>query len=167
MFNTNGAKALIGVCVITIVFLGLTLALGVGEQVQAEDMAVNGLINNYFERMPDDLYRVTAETLASLIEFNKDGLYIVDIRDAKDYEIQHIEGAINIPFKEIGSKVSTFPKDKLIVVYCYTGQNGGQVVSLLNIAGYKAKSLSGGYNNGWMIAFVQNTASAEVPPSCS
>ena len=42
------------------------------------------------------------------------------------------------------------PKDKKIIVVCYTGQTAGQVVSILRLLGYDACSLKGGMVNGWM-----------------
>ncbi|MGE5605438.1 MAG: rhodanese-like domain-containing protein, partial [Bacteroidota bacterium] len=62
----------------------------------------------------------------------------------------HIPGAYNIPFKQIGQNLELLPKDKTIIVYCYTGQTGGQTAALLNIAGFDARSLNGGMNNGWL-----------------
>ncbi|HBL36498.1 MAG TPA: hypothetical protein DDZ55_06780, partial [Firmicutes bacterium] len=44
------------------------------------------------------------------------------------------------------------PRDKTIIVYCYTGQTGGQTTATLNLAGFKARSLNGGMNNGWLKA---------------
>jgi rhodanese-related sulfurtransferase len=39
---------------------------------------------------------------------------------------------------------SDLPKDKTIVVYCYTGQTAGQTVGILRLLGYDAVSLNGG-----------------------
>jgi rhodanese-related sulfurtransferase len=36
------------------------------------------------------------------------------------------------------------PKDKKIVVYCYTGQTAGQATAALRMMGYDAVSLNGG-----------------------
>lgn len=42
------------------------------------------------------------------------------------------------------------PKDKKIIVVCYTGQTAGQIVGVLKLLGYDACSLMGGMVNGWL-----------------
>lgn len=42
------------------------------------------------------------------------------------------------------------PKDKRIIVVCYTGQTAGQTVGILRLLGYDACSLMGGMVNGWL-----------------
>ncbi len=71
-------------------------------------------------------------------------LYIMDIRKAEDYAEKHIDGAINIPWVEVGDFIDDLPKDEKIIVVCYTGQTAGQTVALLRILGFNACSLKGG-----------------------
>jgi len=83
---------------------------------------------------------------------------IVSIRDAEDYALGHIPGAINIPFKDI-AKIENLEKlnpDKQIVVYCYTGRDASQATAILNILGYDASNLLWGMT-GW-------TTDPEVAP---
>lgn len=148
MFKTNGEKALLAVCLITIVFISLVFITGVGKEAKATDSQVEPAVLKYFERMPDDHYRMSAGELIPLVESGED-IFLLDIRNASDYEKDHIKGAVNIPFADLGAKLDQIPKDKPIVLYCYTGQNGGQAVAVLNLMGYNAKSLSGGWN-GWV-----------------
>jgi len=173
LFKTNGERALLLIGVFTLVFIALAGILGIGANSLADSDEVQAVVEQYFERLPADSNRISGADLKEFIGFNKDALYIVDIREAKDYKTAHIDGAINIPFKEIGKEYQTFPKNKTIVVYCYTGQNGGQVVALLNTAGYKAKSLSGGWG-GWLSVSEETSSgssdssdSNEAPASCS
>lgn len=75
---------------------------------------------------------------------------IVSIRDAEDYALGHIPGAINIPFKEI-AKIENLEKlnpDRQIVIYCYTGRTASQATAILNILGYDARNLLWGIT-GW------------------
>ncbi|OIQ62581.1 putative adenylyltransferase/sulfurtransferase MoeZ [Moorella thermoacetica] len=92
------------------------------------------------------------QNLKKLVDAGDPNIYILDIRDAKDFAAGHIPGAHNIPFKEVGRNLDKLPRDKTIIVYCYTGQTGGQTTAALNIAGFKARSLNGGINNGWLKA---------------
>jgi len=148
MFKTNGEKALLAVCLITIFFVGLALITGVGKEVKASESPVKPAVFWYFERMGDEQYRINASELKPLLESGKD-IFVLDIRNAEDYEKDRIPGAVNIPFQAVGNNLDKIPKDRPVIVYCYTGQNGGQVVALLNISGYYSKSLSSGWG-GWV-----------------
>lgn len=53
--------------------------------------------------------------------FSAGDAFFIDTRHEFEYRLGHIRGAINIPLTEYGAKkdiLDTFPKDKLIVVYC-------------------------------------------------
>jgi rhodanese-related sulfurtransferase len=78
--------------------------------------------------------------------------YIVDIRSAEHYGMGHIPGAVNANAKELfnADSLAALPPDQQVVVYCYSGQTAGQVVSVLNMLGYDAYSLSYGMP-GWAI----------------
>lgn len=47
---------------------------------------------------------------------------VIDVRNAEDYEISHIPGAISIPKAEISNNLEKLSKDKVDVVYCYNQQ---------------------------------------------
>jgi sulfur-carrier protein adenylyltransferase/sulfurtransferase len=71
---------------------------------------------------------------------------VLSVRAASAYEAGHIQGAINIPWKEIGTsaKLADLPTDQQIVVYCYTGHTGGVATTALNAMGYDAVNLKFG-----------------------
>ena len=71
-------------------------------------------------------------------------MYILDIRKPEDYDEKHIDGAINVPWAEVGDYLDDFPKDEKIIVICYTGQTAGQTVAILRLLGFDACSLKGG-----------------------
>ena len=90
-------------------------------------------------------YKVSEDALKEMVDASDDSIYILSVRNAKDFAIGHIAGASNIPFgKEMAASFSTLPKDKTIVVYCYTGQTAGQTTAALRLMGYDAVSLNGG-----------------------
>jgi rhodanese-related sulfurtransferase len=82
----------------------------------------------------------------------KEDLFILDIRKKKDYAESFIEGSIQCEWNEVFEFIEDdiLPKDKKIIVVCYTGQTAGQVVGILKLLGYDACSLMGGMVNGWM-----------------
>lgn len=71
---------------------------------------------------------------------------IVSVRSAAHYAIGHIEGAINIPWREVGdaAQLAKLSKDDDIVVYCYTGHTGGVATTALQALGYKATNMKFG-----------------------
>jgi rhodanese-related sulfurtransferase len=71
---------------------------------------------------------------------------IISVRAEDVYAKGHVPGAINIPWRNIAQVASLkmIPKDKDIVVYCYTGHTGGVATTVLCMLGYKAKNMKFG-----------------------
>ncbi len=118
------------------------------------DAAVQEAITAYYEGLAAvsetkyKNYKVSEDDLKAMVDLKDDSILILSVRSAKDYAIGHIEGATNIPFaKGMANSFGTLPKDKTIVVYCYTGQTAGQVTADLRMMGYDAVSLNGGMGN--------------------
>jgi len=55
------------------------------------------------------------------LENNKD-YFILDIRTTNEYKKAHLEGAVNIPLKELRKRLTEIPKEKYILIYCNTGK---------------------------------------------
>ncbi|WP_246552265.1 rhodanese-like domain-containing protein [Vallitalea pronyensis] len=89
-------------------------------------------------------YKVSEDNLKAMID-NQEDFYLLSIRKADHFAEGHIEGAKNIPWGAgMEKEFASLPKDKPIVVYCYTGQTAGQTVAGLRLLGYDAVSLNGG-----------------------
>lgn len=69
---------------------------------------------------------------------------ILSIRSAEHYAVGHIPGAINIGFSSLVDNLDKLNPDAPVYVYCYTGHSAAQAVSLLNLLGYDAYSLTFG-----------------------
>lgn len=109
---------------------------------------------DYFANMPEDIYKIDQVKFVEKVKAGEE-MVILDIRQADVYAQGHIKGAVNLPWgTDISSNLEKIPKDKTVMVYCYTGQTAGQTVALLNIAGFDAKSVNLGWNLG--IAKVEN-----------
>jgi len=81
---------------------------------------------------------------------NLSNYYIVNYWSETDYNVGHIEGAIQYTPKndlKLAQFLKTLPTNKTIVVYCYTGQTSAHVAVFLRALGYDAKSLLYGTNN--------------------
>lgn len=113
--------------------------------------SINKAVSKYFEDCLEGYNNlITCETLSDIMTKSPEDLFVLDIRKEKDFKDGHIDGAVNIFWYELGECIDVLPKDKTIVVICYTGQSAGQVVSLLKLMNYRAYSLKGGMNNGWL-----------------
>lgn len=73
-------------------------------------------------------------------------IQFVDLRDIKDFQKETIGNAISIPLNEVSTKIYQLPKDKLICVFCDTGDWSIQVVELLQDLGYNSVNLVGGFS---------------------
>lgn len=110
---------------------------------KAMDDYFGGLANIADERFKN--YKVSEDNLKAMVDEKDSGMYLLSIRKADHFAEGHIEGAANIPFgKDMAPALMELPKDKKIVVYCYTGQTAGQVTAALRLMGYDAVSLNGG-----------------------
>ncbi|MDF2523991.1 MAG: rhodanese-related sulfurtransferase [Clostridiales bacterium] len=113
----------------------------------AKSNAVADAANAYFANMPADIYKISEKDFVQKVK-NKEEMLILDIRQNDVYKQGHIKGAVNVPWgTAISENLTKLPKNKPIMVYCYTGQTAGQTVALLNIAGFNAKSV----NLGWTL----------------
>lgn len=89
-------------------------------------------------------YKVAEAELKTMIENNED-FYLLSARSAEDYGNAHIKGAKNVPYgTTMIENLSSVPKDKKVVVYCYSGQTAGQATAAMRLLGYDAVSLNGG-----------------------
>ena len=74
----------------------------------------------------------------TLLEEQKKGATVIDVRVAEQYNEGHIKDAINIPLetieKDLESKVTK--KDAKIILYCNTGNRSGQALEKLKKLGY-------------------------------
>ena len=145
----------------------------------AEDpaKAVKAAVVSYFNNIPTvgDSYKISEDKLKAELEKNASAYLVLDIRKADEYAKGHIQGAVNVPFgKDIADnldKIRAAGKDKTVIVACYTGQTAGQTVSLLNVAGIKARSLHGGMGNGinygWLAKKFPTVTEATAMPNAA
>ncbi len=75
-------------------------------------------------------------------------IYLLDIRDAKDYAEGHLKGAVNIPYAELAANLEVIPDDKPLWINCYTGQTSSQATVLLTVAGKDAHNIQSGWLRG-------------------
>lgn len=76
--------------------------------------------------------------------------FILDVRKPESYAKGHVPGAYNIFWKDIVKEeyLSKLPKDRQIVIYCYTGHTGEIAATILMLLGYDAVNMKFGFM-GW------------------
>lgn len=98
--------------------------------------------------MSHNQYLISADDLKKALDAGQD-IFILDVRKAEDYNKQgHIPGAVNIPYPEVGKNLDKLPKNKKIVVVCYTGHWAGNTSAVLRVLGYDSYNLRFGMS-GW------------------
>ncbi len=111
---------------------------------------------------------ITAEALHANLDdgFQGNDPYILSIRGTADYEAGHIPGAVNIGFRSVFTEenMSKLPKNKEIVVVCYTGHTASQITALLNMNGYNALCLKWGMSS-WSSDPTVNAGKYYIPPT--
>ena len=76
---------------------------------------------------------------------NEKKTYILDVRTIEEYNLSHIDGAINIPLDELRENLKKLDKSKEIVVHCHSGLRSYLACRILKQKGYNVKNLIGGY----------------------
>lgn len=90
-------------------------------------------------------------------------LFVLDVRSKTDYAAGHIEGATQVDFAQWAApdNLAKLPKDKKIVVVCYTGNTAAQATSGLRMLGYDAAVLKAGMN-GWVASAATDKVVADL-----
>lgn len=89
-------------------------------------------------------HAIQPQSLKRLIDNGHDTV-LLDVREAWEYEIVHLEDAKQIPLGELPQQASLLNPYAEIVIYCHKGMRSLDAVHLLQQIGFKrVKSLVGG-----------------------
>ncbi|MDD6991483.1 MAG: ATP-binding protein [Oscillospiraceae bacterium] len=94
-------------------------------------------------------------TAAELKKLPSDGFMIIDIRDEYAFGYGHIDGAINIPQKNIEENLAALPKEKKLIICCKSGAISRETAEELSEKGFDAYNLLGGYCE-WLSTKLEN-----------
>lgn len=70
---------------------------------------------------------------------------IIDLRAPGLYALDHVPGAVNLPFEDFGRWSRTLPRNKTLIFYCERGGSAMQAGRRLMRAGYNVEIVAGGY----------------------
>jgi sulfur-carrier protein adenylyltransferase/sulfurtransferase len=81
-----------------------------------------------------------------------ENIFLVDVREPAEFEINSIPGALLMPKGEFlnGSALVKMPQDKRVVLYCKTGIRSAEVLAILKGAGFADAVHVGGGVVGWV-----------------
>ncbi|RME79627.1 MAG: rhodanese-like domain-containing protein [Chloroflexi bacterium] len=137
--------------------------------------AVASAADDYLRHLPPRRYRIDTEHFLAN-QVNGTQYFIIDVREPEEYEKSHIEGAVNIPLREIGQNLAKLPESKTypILVYCHSQKRSTHALVVLRELGYtNVYNLEGGYTayQEWIktnpMPTPGPTATPEPePPSC-
>lgn len=84
-------------------------------------------------------------TVSQTADKQKNGAYILDVREPSEWTQFHIQGATLIPLGDLPKRLNEVPKDREVVVVCRTGHRSAQGRDILLAAGFpQVTSMAGG-----------------------
>ena len=76
------------------------------------------------------------------------GAYVVDVREADEWERGRVPGAVHIPMNEVPARQGEIPTDQPVFVICASGARSRQVADHLRDQGVQAVNVTDG-THGW------------------
>jgi rhodanese-related sulfurtransferase len=113
---------------------------------------------------PVDVPAVAAGDLAARLKSGKHP-FILDLRDAQEFNAYHLKGAINIPLDEVEKRLREIPKGGEIVIACHAGQQSIVGARLLHHLGIRIDGLR--RLDGGILAWQQKGLPLEGNPSAA
>jgi rhodanese-related sulfurtransferase len=112
--------------------------------------SIKPILVEFLKQFPPDGYLISPKDVAASKPL------VVDVREADEYATGFVEGAINIPLRELPTSLRALPSlDAPVVVACRSGHRSAIGMAMLRMLGYRnARSLDGGLN-AWSQAKLQ------------
>ncbi len=87
-------------------------------------------------------------TVPQAMSMKEAGAFMLDVRSPEEFELGHIEGAVNIPHTELRGRLAQVPKDRTVVINCAIGLRGYLAERVLRQNGWTdVHNLTGGYKS--------------------
>jgi rhodanese-related sulfurtransferase len=84
--------------------------------------------------MVDRIERVTAATLREQL-LGADPPLLIDVRTPREFDSEHIEGAVNMPLPRLRESAEELPSERELVVHCASGYRSAIAASVLRHVG--------------------------------
>ena len=136
---------------ILILVLGLVVGLaGVGSTA-VENPAAWEASAAYLTTLPEGFNGIKGDVLKAKLDAGEQ-IFLLDVRQPNEFAAGHIEGALNVPVREVPKMLTKLPQDKNapVVVICASAVRSGYATMALSFKGYtNVKHLAAGYIAGW------------------
>jgi rhodanese-related sulfurtransferase len=102
--------------------------------------------SQYLEWLPGDRYRISPATFL-LEQANGRHFFILDVREPDEFSAGHIEGAVNIPLRELLENIDQLPNKSVpVLIYCRSQKRSTHTLVVLRELGFvQAYNLEGGF----------------------
>jgi rhodanese-related sulfurtransferase len=77
-------------------------------------------------------------------ELLSNGIVLIDVRRAYEFEAGHIPGSRNIEMNELSARAEEISREETVLFYCRSGNRSSMAVDAFREAGYNAHNLAGG-----------------------
>jgi rhodanese-related sulfurtransferase len=77
------------------------------------------------------------------------GVTVIDVRTKAEYDVGHIDNALNMDFysSDFSAQLNTLDKSGTYLIYCRTGHRSGQALDIMKGLGFtNVSDLRGGYS---------------------
>jgi rhodanese-related sulfurtransferase len=136
---SRNLSPLYGALILTLV-LGLVFS-ACASPAQAAEKFDTVAATAVFEPLPAEV------SVGGAAGYRDGGAFLLDVREADEWEAGHIPGATLIPLGELESRLGELPTDQPIVVYCRSGNRSAVGRDTLLNAGFTSvTSMAGGFN---------------------
>lgn len=115
----------------------------------SKNLQIKSLIDEYRSNTKPDI----VSTVELMERFDRNEVFLLDVRPEEEFEQGHIPEAASIPLKTLRENLENLPKDKQIVAYCRGPfcLMADEAVELLRENGFDAQRLENGFPD-WKMA---------------
>lgn len=83
-----------------------------------------------------EVKNISVKQAKELIEEGRD-IFVLDVRAKEEYNEGHIKGSHLIPLQNIEQNIHKIPKDKKVIVYCFSRKRSAKACEILRDKGLK------------------------------
>ncbi|TFU26597.1 rhodanese-like domain-containing protein [Thermus tengchongensis] len=132
-------------------WLGLLLVLPVLAQATTATFSAGTVreVGNFLSTLPTGFYAVAPAVAKQ--QMDAIDVFLLDVREPSEFQAERIQGAVNIPIRDLPRRIAEVPRGKPVIVYCKTGHRGAMALVFLRGQGYNAQNIAGGLD-AWKAA---------------